>query len=63
MLTLDQLKRRGLTLVNRCFLCEEEEDTIEHLLMHCSRANVTPRNLYRYKLRKIIMTGICIGIN
>ena len=24
---------------------------------------VTPRNLYRYKLRKIIMTGICIGIN
>ena len=25
--------------------------------------NVIPRNLYRYKLRKIIMTGICIGIN
>ena len=24
---------------------------------------VTPRNLYRYKLRKIIMTGICIGIS
>ena len=22
---------------------------------------VTPRNLYRYKLGKIIMTGICIG--
>ena len=25
--------------------------------------NVTPRNLYRYKLGKIIMTGICIGIS
>ena len=24
--------------------------------------NVTPRNLYRYKLWKIIMTGIFIGI-
>ena len=24
---------------------------------------VTPRNLYRYKLGKIIMTGICIGIS
>ena len=23
---------------------------------------VTPRNLYRYKLGKIIKTGICIGI-
>ena len=27
------------------------------------RVNVTPRNLYRYKLRKIIMIGICIGIS
>ena len=25
--------------------------------------NVTPKNLYRYKLGKIIMTGICIGIS
>ena len=35
MLTLDQLKRRGLTHVNRCFMCEEEEETIDHLLIHC----------------------------
>ena len=26
-------------------------------------SDVTPRNLYRYKLGKIIMTGICIGIS
>ena len=25
--------------------------------------SVTPRNLYRYKLGKIVMTGICIGIS
>ena len=25
--------------------------------------HVTPRNLYRYKLGKIIMKGICIGIS
>ena len=40
MLTLDQLKRRGITLVNRCFLCEEEKETIDHLLIHCSRAKI-----------------------
>ena len=40
MLTLDQLKRRGITLVNRCFLCKEEEETIDHLLVHCSRAKM-----------------------
>ena len=39
VLTLDQLKRRGISLVNRCFLCEEEE-TIDHLLIHCSRAKM-----------------------
>ena len=39
MLTLDQLKRRGFPLVNMCFLCEEEE-TIDHLLIHCSRAKM-----------------------
>ena len=40
MLTLDQLKKRGITLVNRCFLCEKNEETIDHLLIHCSRAKM-----------------------
>ena len=40
MLTLDQLKRRRIPLVNRCFLCEENEKTINHLLIHCSRAKM-----------------------
>ena len=35
MLTLDQLKCRGMTFANRCFMCEEEEETIDHLLIHC----------------------------
>ena len=40
VLTLDQLKRRGISLVNRCCLCEENEETIDHLLIHCSRAKI-----------------------
>ena len=40
MLTLDQLKRRGIPLVNMCCLCEENEETIDHLLIHCSRAKI-----------------------
>ena len=35
VVTLDQLKRRGMTFANRCFMCEEEEETIDHLLIHC----------------------------
>ena len=40
VLTLDQLKRRGISLVNRCCLCEENEETIDHLLIHCTRAKI-----------------------
>ena len=34
ILTLDNLKRRGMAFANRCFLCEEDEETIDHLLIH-----------------------------
>ncbi|RVW51874.1 hypothetical protein CK203_067969 [Vitis vinifera] len=40
VLTLDQLKKRGWCLANRCFLCCEEEESIDHILIQCSRARV-----------------------
>ena len=40
VLTLDQLKKRGFTLANRCFLCEEEKETIDHMLIHCPTARI-----------------------
>ena len=40
MLTLNQLKRRGRPLANRCFLCEEDEEEINHLLLHCKKARM-----------------------
>ncbi|RVW62551.1 putative ribonuclease H protein [Vitis vinifera] len=39
-LTLDKMQKRGWALANRCFLCLENEETIEHLLLHCSRTRV-----------------------
>ena len=40
VLTLNQLKKRGRTLANWCFLCGEGEETVNHLLIHCSKARM-----------------------
>jgi hypothetical protein len=35
ILTIYNLRKRGLTLVNWCCLCKKSEETINHLLIHC----------------------------
>ena len=37
---LDQLKRHGRAFANKCFLSEEDEETIEHLQIHCKKARM-----------------------
>ena len=39
ILTLDNLKRRGMVMANRCWLCELEEESVDHLLLHCVAAS------------------------
>ena len=39
-MTLEQLKRCGRSLANRCCLCEEDEGTIDHLSIHCKTARM-----------------------
>jgi hypothetical protein len=34
ILTLDNLGRRGLVVVNRCWLCEADVESVDHLLLH-----------------------------
>ena len=34
VLTLENLKRRGMAFANICFLCKEDEETKNHLLIH-----------------------------
>ncbi|RVW93640.1 putative mitochondrial protein [Vitis vinifera] len=39
-LTLDMVQKKGRALANRCFMCLEKEETINHLLLHWSRTKV-----------------------
>ncbi|RVX21022.1 hypothetical protein VitviT2T_011245 [Vitis vinifera] len=40
VLTLDRLQRRGLQLPNRRFLCGCEEESVNHILIHCTVVRV-----------------------
>ena len=41
VLTLDQVKKRGQALANRCYFCQAEEESIDHhLLLHCEKTRV-----------------------
>ena len=35
-----KLKRSSRALVNRCFFCNEEEETFDHILVHYSKARI-----------------------
>jgi N6-adenosine-specific RNA methylase IME4 len=38
ILTVDNLKRQGFQLINQCCLCKKDEETINHLFLHCEYA-------------------------
>ena len=40
ILTLDQLKKRGWRIPNRCYLCKEAEETSDHILIHYLKARL-----------------------
>ena len=38
IVTLDNLRRRGMVVVNRCWLYESDGESVDHLLLHCGAA-------------------------
>ena len=40
ILTLDQLKRRGWALPSRCYLCKADEESANHVFIHCPKATM-----------------------
>ena len=35
ILTLDNLKKRGFIIINRCLLCKNDCESVNHITLHC----------------------------
>lgn len=46
ILTGDKLRARKRIYVNRCFMCKEDEESVNHLLLHCSIARELWNSLF-----------------
>jgi hypothetical protein len=38
ILTLDNLKKRHVIVINRCCMCKKNGESVDHLLLHCEVA-------------------------
>jgi hypothetical protein len=39
ILTVDNLRKRNIIIVDRCCLCKRDGETVDHLLLHCDVAS------------------------
>ncbi|XP_041027656.1 uncharacterized protein LOC121267709 [Juglans microcarpa x Juglans regia] len=57
ILTMDNLRRRGLIITDWCCMCRNSGETIDHLLLHCDFA----RDIWTYLFSNLGVTWVMPG--
>jgi hypothetical protein len=46
ILTLDNLRKRQVVVINRYFMCKKDGESVDHLLVHCEVAHALRCNIF-----------------
>jgi hypothetical protein len=46
ILTLDNLRKRNIIIVDRCCLCKRDGESVDHILLHCNLASALWNNIF-----------------
>jgi hypothetical protein len=62
ILTMDNLRKRGLIVVDWCNMCKRSGESIDHLLLHCDVTRALWSVLFSLFDVKWVMNGRVIGL-
>jgi len=48
ILTADNLRKRKIIIVDRCYLCKRDGETVDHLLLHCDVASTLWNHVFSW---------------
>jgi hypothetical protein len=48
ILTLDNLRKRHVIVINRCYMCKKTGESVDHLLLYCDVASVLWSSLFNH---------------
>jgi hypothetical protein len=46
ILTLDNIKKRHVIMINKCYMCKKTREFVDHLLLHCDVASILWSSLF-----------------
>jgi hypothetical protein len=46
ILTLDNLRKKHVIVINRCYMCKKDGESVDHLLLHCKVAHEFRCNIF-----------------
>ncbi|XP_059428544.1 uncharacterized protein LOC132162314 [Corylus avellana] len=59
ILTLDNLRKMNMVVINRCGMCKVDEESIDHLLLHCECAQFLWNAFFsRFRLAWVMPRGV-----